>query len=183
MSQIVRIVIPGEPRAQKRPRATAFMVGRRLKASIYIDNEDIEWRKRAQVWILEGLLEAGMDEPGFVGPVAVRITSYFELPASHHRVREPLARQWKQTKPDGDNVEKAVLDACNGIAWVDDVQVAKMEWTRLMAAQGEEPRLEIEIEEISVDPSGKPLKHREPSLFAPATTLDDDAHTRALRDK
>ena len=181
MSQIVRIRIPGEPRAQGRGRAVAFQDRGRWTARVHLDNEDIKWRKRAQVWILQGLLEAEMDEPGFVGPVAVRIKSYFELAKSHHRVREPLPRQWKQTKPDGDNVEKAVLDACNGLAWVDDVQVVKMEWTRLMAAQGEAPRLEIEIEALTVDPSGKPLE-REKNLFAAPsclTPLDDDA----LRDK
>lgn len=155
-----------------------------MTARLHMDNEDLEWRKRAQVWILEGLLEAGFDPPERVltGPVEVRIRSYFELAKSHHRAT-PVARAWRTSKPDGDNVEKAVLDALNELAFADDACVARMTWEKFTGAQDEAPRIEIEIVAITVDPNGKPL-HAEKSLFAaPDSRLDDDAHTRALRDR
>lgn len=45
---------------------------------------------------------------------------------------------------DGDNVLKSVLDACNGMLWNDDVQVATSVTHR--AVDRERPRLEVMVE-------------------------------------
>ena len=151
-----------------------------MTARLHLDNDDVEWRQRAQVWILEGLLNAGLDERSLTGPLVVRMKFYFELAKSHHR-KSPVGRAWRTSKPDGDNVEKAIFDSLNNLAFDDDALISKSSWEKIDAAQGEEPRIEIEIERLDVDPNGMPL--REKNLFAPESPLDDDAHTRALRDK
>jgi Holliday junction resolvase RusA-like endonuclease len=172
LSAIVYITIPGNPHAQGRGRAVAMMVGRRMTARIYPENEDVEWRQRAQVWILEGLLAAGLEERAITGPVRVRIRAFFELPQSHRRVNAPPLRSWKVSRPDGDNLEKAVLDACE-IVWKDDCQVVSCSWEKFVGAQDEPPRIEIEIEPITVDPNGKPLQVEKSLFEAPAATAEE----------
>ena len=49
-------------------------------------------------------------------------------------------------KPDVDNIEKAVLDALNGIAYKDDSRVFR---TGCVKYYGSEPRLEIRMEDFN----------------------------------
>ena len=60
------------------------------------------------------------------GPVVVGLTIRCQVPASWSQTkrRQALAGEIRPTtKPDIDNVLKAVLDGCNGVLWRDDVQV------------------------------------------------------------
>ena len=50
----------------------------------------------------------------FVGPVMVSIVFWMDRPVSRRK------DEWVSTTPDLDNLEKAVLDALNGIAYEDD---------------------------------------------------------------
>ena len=50
------------------------------------------------------------------------------------------------SKPDLDNMVKAVFDGLNGIAWIDDKQVIE-ESSRKM--YGEEPRIEITVDAVA----------------------------------
>jgi Holliday junction resolvase RusA-like endonuclease len=56
----------------------------------------------------------------------------------------------KATKPDVDNVAKAICDACNGIAWHDDGQVCELHITKRHAAQGEAARTIVTISALGV---------------------------------
>jgi hypothetical protein len=66
-----------------------------------------------------------------VGPVRVDLCFYFARPKSHFRtgkfagVLRDDAPKWHTTKPDRDNLEKAVLDALTQVGgfWQDDSQV------------------------------------------------------------
>lgn len=49
------------------------------------------------------------------------------------------------TKPDIDNLFKAVTDACTGIVWKDDNQIVS---TKSDKFYSEEPRVEIYVEEL-----------------------------------
>lgn len=49
-------------------------------------------------------------------------------------------------KPDVDNIEKAVLDALNGIAYKDDARVHRTSGAKFYGAP---PRLEITIKEVT----------------------------------
>lgn len=51
---------------------------------------------------------------------------------------------WCWKVPDLDNLEKAVKDACKGILWNDDRQVAYVEKMKVHHAEGESASLEVE---------------------------------------
>lgn len=52
-------------------------------------------------------------------------------------------------KPDADNVLKAVLDALNGLAWVDDAQVFSATVRKFVCSGDCMPRCEIVIRGVS----------------------------------
>ena len=63
----------------------------------------------------------------FLGPVKVSIVARYTPPASWANWRREYAMEHqtpKATKPDFDNIAKLVGDACNGIVWADDAQIA-----------------------------------------------------------
>lgn len=51
-------------------------------------------------------------------------------------------------KVDGDNLQKTVMDALNGVAWRDDSQV--IEWTGHKHVDREMPRTELRVWEVAV---------------------------------
>ena len=57
-----------------------------------------------------------------------------EMPRLHHA-----------TKPDLDNLAKAVMDALSGVAWVDDAQVCELILSKFIAAGDEKPHTEVAI--------------------------------------
>lgn len=61
------------------------------------------------------------------------------------RKKDPDGLIPKLTKPDGDNVEKAVLDGMNGVVFNDDAQVFGNSWTKWYSEKDGAPRVEIEI--------------------------------------
>lgn len=75
------------------------------------------------------------------GPLAVRLV--FHLPAPKQRKRVlPI------TRPDVCNLQKGVVDAMNGVLWVDDSQVVELVVAKVYAgARG--PGLDVEVEEVS----------------------------------
>jgi len=66
-------------------------------------------------------------------------------------VRRPPSTPKKRThpvvKPDGDNYQKTVWDACNGYLWADDAQVCEWHGRKIY---GSPPRIEIEVSSIDV---------------------------------
>ena len=77
----------------------------------------------------------------FSGPIAVCIMTYRQLPKSTPKsvIREPDTH-----KPDADNVAKVVLDALNGVAWLDDAQVTSLTVIKLDRMR-EPERLSVHI--------------------------------------
>lgn len=79
------------------------------------------------------LAKAAMAKAGFElceGPVRVTLEGYRRPPRSASRKAAAAligAAAWDTRKPDLDNVAKLVGDALNGVAWVDDSQVAEMQ--------------------------------------------------------
>lgn len=83
-------------------------------------------------------------QPLMEGPVIMTVNEYRAMPKSwSKRKRAEMAGQFCATKPDTDNVAKAVKDAANGVVFHDDAQVAFLKSTKRWA---EIPRLIIKIE-------------------------------------
>lgn len=79
------------------------------------------------------------------GPVGLDVVAIWPIPASWPKARREQALvvpEPKASRPDADNVVKAVLDGLNGVAWVDDAQVAQL---RIRKVYGPEAGVHVRI--------------------------------------
>jgi Holliday junction resolvase RusA-like endonuclease len=72
------------------------------------------------------------------GPLAVRMLWLFPRPGRLRWKTKPMPRCFHDSRPDAENVAKAVLDALTGLLWCDDSQVCDLRIKKMYAA-GEEP--------------------------------------------
>lgn len=142
MSTILQATIPGEPVAQGRGRAF-YRPG--LGVRVFDPAKSRAWKGVAQVHYQEALRDAGLDAPAFpAGPIEVQVLAVFGCPKSHHR-KTPVPRRPKDTRPDAENVLKAVQDAGNGLLWGDDSQIARATVEKVVAAQEEAPFVRVTV--------------------------------------
>lgn len=115
--------VSGKPRGKGRPRFTRT-------GHAYTDEATREYEERIR-WGYKSQPHACFYPKGTA--VTVHISVCMSVPASWPRKRREDAcngYEIPQSKPDIDNVIKAVLDALNGLAWTDDTQVAAVVATR-----------------------------------------------------
>ena len=60
----------------------------------------------------------------FEGPVRLTVTAAYPWPKSWS-ARKRAAQGWKTSRPDVDNLVKLIADSLNGVAWLDDAQIAE----------------------------------------------------------
>ena len=93
-------------------------------------------------------LREGFPEP-LVGPVWLRLTFVFPLPKSAlaKDKRKVAAGGFvrKATRPDLDNLGKAILDAANGIVYLDDAQVVRWSASKWYGAS---PWIGVDVEKV-----------------------------------
>lgn len=131
MRKFWSIAVPGVPIAQMRPRFVRR--GAHVKAYNPQETEAGKFLLLARPYL--------PSEP-LTGPLVVTIGAFFQRPKSHYRTGKNAALL-KDTAPgpeqcevakDVDNIAKFVLDALNGVAWVDDRQICALhvskEWTQ-----------------------------------------------------
>ena len=118
MSAAIAFSVPGDPVPQPRPRVST--VGGFGRA--YVPKTHAVHAYRQAVALAA---KAAGCEPGGE-PVNVVIDFVFARPKSH--LRKAGLRKGAPVLPrcDLDNMAKAVLDALNGVAWVDDSQVSRL---------------------------------------------------------
>lgn len=150
------MIIPIEPKAQTRPKFSKF--------GTYEDPKMKAWRRQVTGWI-----EQHYDGQYFDDAVKVDVTFYMKAPQSISKKPTPRARTetwekfkrfikefiWHTSKPDLDNLVKAVLDSISqagyskidksGMVWKDDSLICDLHARKLYSPN---PRIEIEIEEI-----------------------------------
>jgi Holliday junction resolvase RusA-like endonuclease len=80
----------------------------------------------------------------FPGPLSVQIDVFRARPKSMTK-RERMTLRHPIKKPDADNYAKLILDALNGIMWLDDAQVVDL---RVRKMYDNTPRCEIAIKTI-----------------------------------
>jgi Holliday junction resolvase RusA-like endonuclease len=145
---VIRIVLPGQPRAWQRDgRRIVTPKDRTKKAfvSTYTTSET-----RSEQGALKLFAQQAMDgHPPFDGPIDLRYGAFFEVPASWSGVkrRRALADQIRPTvRPDFDNLMKQV-DAFKSIVWRDDWQATDVFfWKRY----SDQPRVVIEVRPIDL---------------------------------
>lgn len=133
MARELRIEIGGEPLAQGRMRM-AVVKG---QARGFDPPKSRSWKADAKTILRDAMRAAGLSL--FDGPVAVIFETRFTSPRSKDRKRDPRPERWHPQRPDVDNLLKAMMDACKGIVWRDDSQVALNMQPKLFSAQGEPP--------------------------------------------
>ena len=144
----IELIIPGDPIAQPRAKATAF----NGHARMYTPAGKVQDYKAT----IRLAAEAAWKEAGaapFTGPLRIDCEWVFARPKGHYgtgknaAALKPKAPHWHTAKPDRDNVDKAVLDALKGFI-CDDRQVCVGDLRKRYAMIGETPRTIICIEEL-----------------------------------
>lgn len=115
----ILIVVPGHPVGKGRARSAQLASGRTIH---YTPQKTRSWEGVAKLFAMEKM--AGR-EP-LACPVRLSLIITHAVPDSWPLWKQNLALAGEiepTVKPDADNVEKAVKDALNGVAWLDDCQV------------------------------------------------------------
>lgn len=139
----------GNPKGQPRARAVAF--GGR--ARLYDPGNANDWK----TCIKAAAHEAGATNARLSGPIALNLRVYFPRPKSHyktgknaHLLRDDAPNR-HISKPDDDNVKKAIQDALNdAFVWGDDCQVCD---SRIIKLYGSDPGAWVTIKQIPDEPT------------------------------
>lgn len=145
---MIGIIIPGEPVAQGRPRATT--VGGH--ARVYDPKLSRSWKGAARVAMQEGL-NHWLEKAGPMGwnlspPMEVTIWAFFTCPKSRWLKSRPRPAIWRNQKPDIENVVKAVLDAGTGVLWLDDRQIVSLHTYKVTGEQEQAPGIILCVKEM-----------------------------------
>ncbi len=119
---LLRFHIPGQPIAKGRARIST----RDGFARAYTPEKTVAY---------EGLVALrgshAMDgQTPFDGPLRVEVVATFAIPASWSKRKRAAAIEgtaWHTSRPDGDNIAKAIGDGLNGVVWADDSRIASWE--------------------------------------------------------
>ena len=148
MSRKIEFFVPGTPVGKGRPRAA-----RRGAGVVMFTPEKTAGYEALVAATAAAALAGGMrigTSQLLDGPLAAMLEMQFPVPASWSKAKRARAlagAEWHTSKPDADNVAKAILDACNGVVFRDDAQVVM-----LVAAKAfsEEPGVRVVIRECSL---------------------------------
>lgn len=136
-AQQIRLVVPGRPVPNKRPRLN------KRRGTIHTPAESSNYQERIKAeWMVAGRprLADGV-------PIIAYVDAYYSRPGAHLRVRGGLTAagqrsQYPTPQADLDNVVKQ-LDALNGLAFKDDRYIVEIHARRIWASAGVGDRLVI----------------------------------------
>ena len=119
MACAVTFEVPGRPKGKARPR---FAGG-----CVYTPRATRDYERLIGAYAKSAIRREGLRESSpCAGSVTVCAIAYFPVPKSWPKKRREAARRGEERptcKPDIDNIEKALLDGVNKIAYTDDCQV------------------------------------------------------------
>lgn len=136
----MEFVLPMAPHAKQRPRARVV----RGRPHIYTPQETIDWEADAHMAAIDALGGTKMTE------AEVSLSAVFVCPRPQRLMRK--------RDPDGlipggrgdvSNFVKSLEDALNGVCWVDDSQVVRVEAEKFYAEKNGKPRIHVRVEEVS----------------------------------
>lgn len=138
--RLIEFTVAGVPIAQPRAKATRRGKG----VHVYTPDNGIVGFK----FDLKQTAKQLMDGPLLRGPLRVDCEFVFPRPSNMIWKTKPMPRVRKVTKPDRDNLDKAILDALTGVVWADDNQVCAGSIDKWIAAGDEAPHTLVTICEI-----------------------------------
>lgn len=132
-------IVYGEPIAQPRPTADGRgkfvrMIAAKSGSPVIPFKAEISLRVRRAMANLK-LIPAS-------GPVFLELDLVWQRNKKDVK-NNPTRRLWKATRPDCDNVAKAVLDALTGVLFVDDNQIVGLAVRKYFGAIGESAHVRI----------------------------------------
>lgn len=123
---MLTFTIPGKPIGKGRAKATHIPgLGVRMYTPKKTANYEGLIAHTAQI-AMRGL-------PLIDGPVCLDLLIRCEVPVSWSQKKQRMALAgeiFPATKPDADNIIKAVCDGCNGVVWRDDVLAVDGSWKK-----------------------------------------------------
>lgn len=132
-----KFTIPGIPKGKGRQRS------RKDGSHPYTPKDTVLYENKVTTCYME---QCGMFfEKGM--PLDMRITAYLPIPSSESQKRQRLMEEHKirpTKKPDSSNIQKAVEDGLNGVAYSDDSQIVDTQVRRFYSHQ---PRVVVTIQE------------------------------------
>lgn len=122
MANVFSTFIPCTPKAVQSVRS--FVAGKKIMH--YQPKDVVDWKTYIRVSILNSL------DPSWTpleGPVSVCVTYIFAPRKTEKKPTLKLIQDngwvFKTTRPDLDNLGKGFYDACTGVLWADDSQIAE----------------------------------------------------------
>lgn len=151
--------VTGEPKGQPRPRAFARKFGEQWQARVYDAHTAEGWKSCvAAAWLQNK--PAGFQT--LTGPLALQLTFFVKRPKAHFLKAglRPDAPYYCESKPDADNLSKAVLDCLTRIgAWEDDAQICELLVVKRYVAADVNPGACVTIEALSkLGPDRRPAQ-------------------------
>lgn len=135
----MKIIIQGKVQAKQRPRFNGKFTYTPAQTKNY------------ENWVKLSFINQYPNFKPLENELAVNIKAYFEIPKSVSKKKreQMLSGNIRPTiKPDLDNIAKSVLDALNGLAYLDDKQIVFLKVEKFYDVS---PRVELMVEEISYD--------------------------------
>jgi len=139
MSAAIYFVVPGQPVGKGRPRAST----RGGFVRMYTDAKTLSY----EAAIAHQATFAMSVWSVFETAISLRVVAFYGIPPSWPKRKQLQALHGELIpgKPDLDNVAKAVLDALNGVVYVDDKQVVKLVAEKRYSY---DPRIEVYVHEV-----------------------------------
>ena len=136
---LVCIVVRGEPVATPRPRAVSFAGHARVYGASKAHPVHT-WRER-----IVAAVEAQYAGPCLDGPLRLDVEFYLGRPGRLNRKKDPAGPLPCISRPDCDNLGKAVADALAGRLYGDDCQVVEWRVRKRYHAKGDGPHAVIQV--------------------------------------
>lgn len=150
-ANVIEFTIPAVPVAQPRAKATSFGGQTRVYNPTSIKQADGSKKPHPIVAFkatVRMVAADNYDGPPLAGPLRVDITAVFPRHSNKFWKTKPTPRYRHVTKPDRDNLDKAVLDALTGTLWADDKQVCAGMIEKWHASGTEQPHVIVRIERL-----------------------------------
>jgi len=141
MSNEVSFIVPGIPIAKGRPRVCQ----RGGHARTYTPARTKKYEN--QIALIAQDAMRGRDT--LTGPLFLHARCFWPCPVSKQRKRDPAQLEWRDQKPDLDNVCKSLMDGCNAIVYADDSQIVRLYMEKYQQAQGKAPEVILSIKQLS----------------------------------
>lgn len=138
---IITFTVPGAPQGKARPRVGSIAG----KARMFTPAKTVAYEGQ----IAHAAAAALAGRPLLDGPVEMALAIECPVPTSWSGKKQRMALAGEihpTTKPDADNVLKAVCDGCNGVLWRDDVQVVDL---RLRKRYSATPRVRVMVRPVA----------------------------------